>query len=130
MPGRLLQRVSIQGIQFTCALQLLCRPVPVPLPSLNETYQLEHQRIVGQALAGNFQFGQGSVVLAISPIEVLSTRQVCFTCVRPEAKRCLDGGVRQGQSRGCPVETEGIKVGVSGSELTKCLEKRRIVRDR
>src|SRR4029077_6601430 len=90
LPCHLLQRIGAAGIQLNCALQILCGLFPVPLPSLDETHQLESPRIVGQGLASNLQFGQGSAIIVVSTIEILSTRKVDFVCVLSETKHRLD----------------------------------------
>ena len=61
---------------------------------VDETGQPEYPRIIRQRLAGNFQFSQSTVIIEVSPIKVLPTREVSFTSIRTEARGRLKGCFR------------------------------------
>ena len=90
----LLQREKVARIEINGALQVSCGFFPASLAPLNETLQLDYPGIIGQGLVGNFQFSQGTAIIAISPIKIFRTREVRFTCIRTKAKCRLNGYFR------------------------------------
>src|SRR5438067_13940307 len=90
----LLKREKIARIEVNRALQISCGFFPAPLTPLDETGEIEYPRIIGQSLAGNFQFSQGTAIIAISPIKILRTREVRFTRIRAKAKCRLNRCIR------------------------------------
>src|SRR5262249_21106337 len=110
-------------------LQIACRFFPAPRPSLDQTHQLEYPRIVRQGLTSNFQLGQGSVIIEVSSIKIFRACKVRFARVGTEAKRCLNGRLCLSQARRRSIVAEEVKNVVDPSQLTVCLEKRRIPRD-
>ena len=125
----LLQHEKVARVELDRALEVSCGFFPAPLAPLDITLQLEYAEIIGQGLAGNFQFSQCAVIIEISSIEISGTCEVCFACIGPEAKGRFDGGSRQGQAGGSMVEAKGIKRVMRVSELTIRLEKRWVMRD-
>src|SRR5439155_25639297 len=85
--------------------------------------------IIGQALAGNFQFSQRAVIIEVSSIKILRAREVCFACIRAEAKCRFDSRFRQRQARRSMVMAEDVEEVMSPGELTVPLEKRWVSRD-
>src|SRR5437762_573648 len=86
-----LQQFNIARVQFHCALQISRGFFPVSLTPLDETRPPEYPRIIRQRLAGNFQFSQSTVIIEVSPIKVLPTREVRFTSIRSNAVISLVG---------------------------------------
>src|SRR6266508_6896443 len=91
--SKLLQRMNVTRIEVDCALKATYGVFPSSPTALDGTRQLEYVCIIGQTLTGNFQLGQGSVIVEVSSIEVLRARKVCFARVGTKAKsrlnRCL-----------------------------------------
>src|SRR5215472_4276628 len=88
--GNLLQREAIARIEINGALQTTHRLFLFALATLDVTLQLEHTGIVRQGLSGHVQLGERAVIIEVAAIEVLGACQMCFTCIRTEAKRRLD----------------------------------------
>ena len=107
-------------------LQIGCGIFPAPLPPLDQTHQLEYPRIVWQGLTSNFQFGQRAVIIEVPAIKILCPRKVRFARVGTETKRCLNGRLRQRQTRRRSIVAKEVKNVMGPSQLTICLEKRRI----
>src|SRR6266513_2365631 len=84
-------RKAIVRFNSQCALQISRGFFPAPLTPVDETGQPEYPRIIRQRLAGNFQFSQSTVIIEVSPIKVLPTREVSFTSIRTEARGRLKG---------------------------------------
>ena len=89
-----LQRFNVARVELNRALQISRGFFPAPLTPLDVTRQPEYPRIIGQRLAGNFQFSQSTVVIAVSPIKILRTREMRFTSIRTKARRRLKGRFR------------------------------------
>src|SRR5207247_7496379 len=87
-------RSNIARVQLHRALQISRRFFPAPLAPLDETRQVEYPRIIPQRLAGNFQFSQSTVVIAVRPIKILRTRETRFTSIGTKARGGLKGGFR------------------------------------
>src|SRR5438876_12274982 len=77
-------RVHIARVEISSALEILCGSFPTPLASLDIAHQQEYSRVIGQALPGNFQFGQSAVIIEVPPIKVPCACKVCFASIRPE----------------------------------------------
>src|SRR5207253_4815432 len=88
------QRINIVRVQLHCALQISRGFFPAPLTPLDETRPLEYPRIVRQHLAGNLQFSQSTVVIAVRPIKIPPTRTMRFTSIGTKARRRLKGCFR------------------------------------
>src|SRR5262245_25573546 len=54
-------------------------------------------------------------------------RQVCFACIRTQAKRRVESRLRQGKARRRTVKTKVVKLIMNPHKLAICLEERRIV---
>jgi len=63
-------------------------------------HQPGYAEIIWQSLAGDFQFGQRTVIIEIPPVKVLGTRQMRFTSVGIKASRRFDGCFCPRQPRG------------------------------
>jgi hypothetical protein len=90
----LLQREKVARVEINRALQVFCGFFPASLATLNETLQLEYPRIIGQSLPGNSQLSQSAVIIEISPIKILRTREVRFTRIGTKASCRLNGCFR------------------------------------
>src|SRR5262249_53755945 len=123
------QREEVAWVEVNCMLQVACGLFPVPLPPLDQTHQLEYPRIVRQGLTSNFQFSESTFIIEVSSIKIFRTRKVRFARVGTEAKRCLNGRLRQSQARRRSIVAKEVKNVMGESQLTICLEKRRISRD-
>ncbi len=89
-----------------------------PASPQNVAGQCDHIRSIGQSAAGDFQFGQSTVVVAISAIKHLRPGQVRFSGIRSQAKGGLHRGFDQGEARGSVlVRDEIVEVGLRGGEL-------------
>lgn len=62
----LLQREKVARIEVNRVLETSCGLFPVPLPPLDVTLQLDYLAIIGQGLGSNFQFSEGTVIIALS----------------------------------------------------------------
>src|SRR5439155_11504484 len=113
----LLQREKVARVEINRSLQVLCGFFPASLAPLNETLQLEYPGIIGQSLAGNFQLSQSAVIIKVSPIKILRTREVRFTRIGTKASCRLNGCFSQGQTRGCMVEAKEVERVMSIGEL-------------
>jgi len=90
----LLQRANVAGVELDRALEVLQGLFPAPLAPLDVALKLDYPGIIGQGLAGNFQFSQSAVIIEVSVIKILRTREVRFTSIRTEPKRGLNGRFR------------------------------------
>ena len=70
--------MMMERIEVHCALQVLGGLFPASLTPLNVTLQFEYLWIIGESLAGNFQFSQSAVVIEVSAIKISRTREVRF----------------------------------------------------
>src|SRR5260370_207145 len=75
----LLERFNIARVEVSCALQVSCGRFPVSLAPLDITRQPEYPGVVGQGLAGNFQFSQSAIVIKMSMIKIAGMREMRFT---------------------------------------------------
>ena len=110
-------------------LEVGCGVFPASLPPLDQTHQLEYPRIVRQGLTSNFQFGQRIIIIKVPAIKIFRPCKVRFARVGTEAKRCLNCRLRQSQARRRSIVPKKVKNVMGPSQLTICLEKRRIPRD-
>ena len=99
------------------------------LAPLDVAFQLEYLRIIGERLAGNFQFSQSAVVIEVSAIKVFRARKVCFACIGTEAECRLDRCFGQRQTRGGMIVAEKVKLVMSVGELAIRLKKGRVAGD-
>ena len=84
--------------------------------------------MVGQGLAGNFQFSQSALVIEVSVIKMLCSCKVCFPGVWTNAKCLLNGCFCQGQPRRSMVVGKEVNLVMTQSERAIGLEKRWIAR--
>src|SRR5437868_412472 len=119
----LLQREKVTRVEINRALKVSCGFFPASLTPLDVTRQLEYPWIIGQSLAGDFQFSQGTAIIEISPIKILRTREACFACIRAKAKCRLNGCFCQGQPCRSMVEAKEVKQVMSMGDLAVRLEK-------
>jgi hypothetical protein len=68
--------------------------IPIWLAALDVTLELEYPWVIGESLAGSFQFSQRATIITVSTIKMPGTRKVCFARIWTEAKRCLNRCVR------------------------------------
>ena len=78
----LVQRLEVARVELNCALKVSSGFVPAPLTPLDVAHQLEYPGIVWEALTSHFQLRQSAIIIEVSPIKILGTREVCFTCIR------------------------------------------------
>ena len=105
---KLLKRVQVARVELKRTLQVLYGFFPPSLPPLDVTGQLEYLWIVRQALTGNAQFSQSTIVIEVSPIKIPRTPQVRFTCVRTKARGRCEGCFSQRQA--CRGVVKAIKI--------------------
>src|SRR6266567_2965432 len=120
----LLERVNVARIEINRVLEVSCGLFPALLPPLDKTLQLKYPRIIGQALAGSFQFSQGAVIIEVSPIKISRAREMRLACIGTKAKRLLDRRFSHGQAVGRMVMAKEVKYVMSIGELAICFEKR------
>src|SRR5437667_4493041 len=101
----------------------------MPLTPLNDPHQSEYSRLIGQGVAGNFQFGQRAVIISITSIEMHRLCEVRFARIRLQTKSGIDRVLRHGQSRRGTVDPIEINLIMSESQLAIRVEKRRVARD-
>ncbi len=111
------QRENVARVEFDCALEAMQCLFVFTLATLDGALQFEYPGIIGQALAGNFQFSQRAVIIEVSSIKILRAREVCFACIRAEAKCGLDGRFRQRQARRSMVVAKDVKEVMSPGQL-------------
>src|SRR5262249_11878271 len=95
---------------------------------LDVSHQLRYAEVIGQSLAGDFQFRKSAIIIAVAPIKIPCTREVRFTRIGTKPSRRLDGSLGQGQTRRRMIDAKPIKRVMSAGELTICIEKRWITR--
>ena len=89
-----LQRFNVAWVELSRALQISRGFFPVPLTPLDVTRSPEYPRLIGQGLAGNFQFSQSAIIVAIPPVKILPTRKMRFASIRAKARCRLKGCFR------------------------------------
>ena len=85
--------------------------------------------IIGQALAGNFQFSQSAVIVAIPPVKILPHAQDAFHQHPDEGERPPAGLLPLTPGARMYGRRQGIKPIMSVGELAIGIEKRWIMRD-
>src|SRR5215470_10968210 len=123
------QRLNVARVELSRPLQVACGLFRASLPSLDETHHLKYPRVVGQSLPGDFQFGQGAIVIAVASIKMHRPREVRFARIRFQTKSRIDCALRHRQPRWRMVDLIEIKRVMSGGELAIRLEKRWVARD-
>src|SRR4029450_3666891 len=81
-----------------------------------------------QGLAGNLQFSQGAIKIAVAAIKMLCPCVVRFAGIWTDAKCFLDGCLRHGQARRSTVVLQPIELVMSKGELAIRLKKRWVAR--
>src|SRR5437762_14270227 len=95
----LIQRYNVARIKLDGVLEGSCSFfVAALLATLNETYQLVYARIIRQPLAREFQFSQSAIIITMSLIKILRTREMRFTCIRTQASRRVNSRFPQCQA--------------------------------
>src|SRR5262249_21137518 len=102
---------------------------PSTLTPLNATLQVEYTRIIRQSLTRSFEFCESALIVEISAIKILSACPVCFPCPGRKPKRRIDRCLSQCQARRGMVNAQKREAIMGVSELTVCLEKRRVAGD-
>src|SRR4029077_1799775 len=125
----LLQRENVARIEINRPPEATQSLGVFSLATLDVTFQFGHPGVIGQVAAGNFQFGQRVAIIEVASIEILRAREMCFARIRTEAKRRLDGGFRQRQTRARMVVAEAVKDVMNPGQLAIRLEKRWVPRD-
>ena len=97
--------------------------------TLDVALEREWAGVIGQGLAGKLQFTQSALIIQVPSVKVLRTCKMCFACIRTEAKRRLDGCLRQREARRRVIEAKEVNEVMSVCELTIGLEERWIMRD-
>ena len=115
--------MEVARVELNRALEISGAFFPVSLTVLNESGHLRYAEVIGQGAASNFQFGQCAVIIPVSPIKILRTRQVRFTCIRTKPRSCLNGRLCERQTRGRMIDVIVINVVMSKSELAVGIEK-------
>ncbi len=87
---------KLRGVKISGARKSSRGFFPVTLTPLYETGKKQYLRIIWQSLAANLQLSQSTVVIEVSPVKIPRQREVCFTCIRTEARGRLKGCFRQG----------------------------------
>ncbi|MDQ3117730.1 MAG: hypothetical protein M3Q86_14165 [Verrucomicrobiota bacterium] len=90
---------------------------------------MKYPRVVRQSLPGDFQFGQGTIVIAVASIKMHRPCEVRFARIRFETKRGIDCLLRHRQPRRRMVDLIEIKRVMSEGEPAIRLQKRWIARD-
>ncbi len=85
--------------------------------------------MIGERLAGNFQFGQRAVIIEVASIKVHRSRKVRFARIRFQTKSGIDRVLRHGQSSRGTVDPVEIKLIMSESQLAIRVQKRWVARD-
>src|SRR5438034_4001319 len=101
----------------------------MPLTPLNDPHQSEYSRLIGQGVAGNFQFGQRAVIISITSIEMHRLCEVRFARIRLQTKSGIDRVLRHGQPSWGMVDPIEIKLIMSKGQLAIRIEKRWVARD-
>ena len=89
--SEVVERVNVARVELKCPLEISSRFFPAPLTPLDVTRYSKYPRIVGQRLAGNFQFSQSAVVIEVSIIKMKRSREVCFAGIWTDAECFLNG---------------------------------------
>src|SRR5262249_13139218 len=88
-----------------------------------------YAEVIGQGLTSNFEFGQRTLIIAVSPIKILRTGEVRFTCIWTKSSCRLDGSFGLRQARWRVVPAIEVKRVMSKGELAIRIEKRGVMRD-
>src|SRR5436305_10845630 len=72
----------------------------MPALSTNDVAgEFGHARVVWKSPPGDFEFGQGPIIIEVSAVKIFSTCKVSFACVRTQTKCRLDRCLGLGQPR-------------------------------
>ena len=85
------ERVNVARVELKCPLEASSGLFPAPLTPLDETRYRKYPRIIGQGLAGNFQFSQSAIVIEVSVIKMIRSCEVCFAGIWTDAECFLNG---------------------------------------
>ena len=91
----LLQRVDIARVEFQGAGKVARRVVPFSLAAIDETGQLENQRLVRQGTPGDLQFLPRPPVIEETAVKMLGQGEVRFSRVGSQALGRFDRGLGQ-----------------------------------
>ena len=125
---KVVEGVNVARVELKCPLQISSRFFPAPLAPLDVSRYSKYPRIVGQCMPCNFQFSQSGLVIKISVIKVIRSREMYFASIWTDAERFLNGCFGCRQPRRSMVEAKKVNLVMTPGELAIGFEKRWIAR--